>query len=227
MVITITDYKKKGKKDDVKIYIPVNPKNISCKFKGYFQEYNIINLGTTNIPAGDDITTISWSSFFPGNRLKKQPYVNRYKKPITFHNRLETWRKNGTKLKLNITGTPINFWVHIASYEPEISDAFGSIYYSIEFMKVVPISVDKVKKKTSKNKTSGKRTTKTSSQKKYTVKKGDCLWNISKKFYKTGTQWKKIYNANKSVIEKTAKKYGKKSSSNGHWIFPGTVLKIP
>lgn len=65
------------------------------------------------------------------------------------------------------------------------------------------------------------------SSKTYTVKKGDCLWKISKKFYGKGSQWKKIYKANKSTIEKAAKKHGRKSSSNGHWIYPGTKLKIP
>ena len=61
----------------------------------------------------------------------------------------------------------------------------------------------------------------------YTVKKGDCLWSIAKAAYGSGSKWKAIYEANKAVIESTAKKYGKSSSSNGHWIYPGTVLTIP
>jgi nucleoid-associated protein YgaU len=65
------------------------------------------------------------------------------------------------------------------------------------------------------------------SNKSYTVKSGDCLWNIAKKFYGNSAKWTDIYNANKSIIESTAKKYGKASSSNGHWIYPGTVLTIP
>jgi glycosyltransferase involved in cell wall biosynthesis len=32
---------------------------------------------------------------------------------------------------------------------------------------------------------------------------------------------------NKKIIEETATKHGKKSSSNGHWIYPGTKLLIP
>jgi LysM repeat protein len=70
-------------------------------------------------------------------------------------------------------------------------------------------------------------TKKTNSNKSYTVKSGDTLWAIAKKYYGKGSEWKKIYNANKSVIEKTAKNHGMSSSQTGHWIFPGTKLKIP
>lgn len=50
----------------------------------------------------------------------------------------------------------------------------------------------------------------------YTVKKGDCLWTIAKKFYNSGDQWKKIYEANRSVI-----------GSNPNLIYEGQVLIIP
>lgn len=61
----------------------------------------------------------------------------------------------------------------------------------------------------------------------YTVVSGDTLWAIAKKFYNSGAKYTIIYNANKDVIESTAKARGKSSSDNGHWIFPGTVLTIP
>lgn len=72
-----------------------------------------------------------------------------------------------------------------------------------------------------------KRPTESNSGKKYYVQSGDCLWSISKKFYGTGTKWKTIYNKNKTIIENTAKKAGRKSSENGHWIYTGTPLIIP
>lgn len=49
----------------------------------------------------------------------------------------------------------------------------------------------------------------------YTVKKGDCLWNIAKKYYGKGSLYTKIYNANKDKIK------------NPNKIYPGQVLKIP
>lgn len=229
MVITLTYCgTKKGTEDNVKIYFPVLPEQIGYKSAAHFHEYTIINKGAAKIPNGEDISTIGWESFFPGAKLKGNPYVSgKWESPKTLHNRLESWRKGGKKLKLNITGTPFSFWVYIDKYEASVQDAYGSIYYSIEFSKAVSVSVEKVaKKKKSKSKTTGTRAKK-STQKKYTVKKDDCLWDISKKFYKDATQWKKIYNANKTAIEKTAKKHGKKSSNQGWWIFPGQVLKIP
>lgn len=61
----------------------------------------------------------------------------------------------------------------------------------------------------------------------YVVVSGDTLWGISKRFYGTGTKYHVIYDANVDLIESTAKAHGKKSSDNGHWIWPGETLTIP
>lgn len=63
--------------------------------------------------------------------------------------------------------------------------------------------------------------------KSYTVVHGDTLWMIARRFYGSGIEYEGIYEANKGAIEDAAKGRGKKSSSHGHWIFPGTVLQIP
>lgn len=49
----------------------------------------------------------------------------------------------------------------------------------------------------------------------YTVVKGDCLWKIASKFYGSGSQYTRIYNANKDKIK------------NPNLIYPGQVLTIP
>lgn len=61
----------------------------------------------------------------------------------------------------------------------------------------------------------------------YTVKRGDNLWNLAKKYLGSGTKMKDIYLANKDVIEAEAKKHGKANSDNGHWIWPGMKINIP
>lgn len=49
----------------------------------------------------------------------------------------------------------------------------------------------------------------------YTVKSGDTLWAIAARFYGSGAQYTKIYNANRDKI------------SNPNLIYPGQVLTIP
>ena len=49
----------------------------------------------------------------------------------------------------------------------------------------------------------------------YPVQKGDCLWNIAKKFYGNGSKYTVIYDANKDKIK------------NPNLIYPGQILTIP
>ena len=61
----------------------------------------------------------------------------------------------------------------------------------------------------------------------YTVVKGDTLWTIADRLLGSPLRYAEIYDLNKEVIETEAQGRGKTDSSNGHWIFPGTVLQIP
>lgn len=61
----------------------------------------------------------------------------------------------------------------------------------------------------------------------YTVAKGDTLWKIAAQTLGSPTRYAEIYDLNKDVIEETARGRGKRDSSNGHWLFQGTTLKIP
>lgn len=52
-------------------------------------------------------------------------------------------------------------------------------------------------------------------QKKYTIKKGDTLSKIAKKFYGNANKWREIYQKNKKVIK------------NPNILIPGTEIVIP
>ena len=72
----------------------------------------------------------------------------------------------------------------------------------------------KTKKSSTKKKVSSSSRSK-SAKRTYTVKKGDCLWNIAKKFYGKGSLYTKIYDANTKKI------------ANPNRIYVGQVLVIP
>ena len=104
----------------------------------------------------------------------------------------------------------------IESFTYGEQDATGDIYYSVSLKEYIKPKVKKTTKD-SKAKTST-RTTKSSNKnsgKTYTVKSGDCLWNIAKQFYGDGSKYTKIYEANKDKI------------SNPDLIYVGQVLTIP
>ena len=50
---------------------------------------------------------------------------------------------------------------------------------------------------------------------------------IAKKQLNNDSAWKRIYQLNQKTIEDAARKHGRKSSSNGHYLYAGTVLKLP
>ena len=88
------------------------------------------------------------------------------------------------------------------------------------------------KKKKSSSKTTVEKKKKNRSEKKtketkYKIKSGDTLYSIARKKLGDGSKWKSIYTLNKKKIEAAAKAHGRKSSSNGHWIYSGTVIKLP
>ena len=155
--------------------------------------------------------------------------------PKSVIKKLENWRDKGTVLNLIISaGGGINVDVTINSFEYKKFGGKGDYSYSISFYRYRPLKIqttkdlgiDKKKKKTT-TRTNLKKSSTDKKKQTYTIKSGDCLWNIAKKFYGSGADWKKIYDANKTAIEKAAKKYGHKDSDQGDWIFPGTILTIP
>lgn len=61
----------------------------------------------------------------------------------------------------------------------------------------------------------------------YTIKYGDCLWNLAKKYYGSGAKYTIILNANRAALDADARKHGRKDCNNGNWIWPGSKITIP
>ena len=98
---------------------------------------------------------------------------------------------------------------------------YGGCAFTMEIVEIRIAKSPLVAKKTSvqaqvtkKTTTTTSKTTKPSS-KKYTVKRGDTLWAIAKKYYGNGAKYTKIVSANKNLIK------------NPNVIQVGWVLTIP
>lgn len=222
MTVDIYIREKSGKRE---IRIPLIPEELPFQ-KGDVTvvSYEIMGLGEVAIPSGTELGTWTWQSAFPGEYRKNDPLIRgSWMAPETYDSILNDWKANGTELNLLVTGYPINADVYVKEYHSKAAGAFGDIVYELTFFEARTIVVTTTK--VAQTAATTTRPAATSST--HTVKSDDTLWDIAKMFYGSGAKWGIIYNANKDIIEKTARSRGMKSSDNGHWIFSGTVLTIP
>lgn len=207
------------------------PDEVKAKTTGNFLSYNFINRGEVKLPNGQKLCSYSWKGTLPGEGMKKMPFIkqHQYHTPKEMITCIEKWRNNHTKLVLMLTETPINATVYLKSFDYTPTGGVGNYDYSIEFIEAKDVTVQTiVEAKTtestqSSNISSGSRpatsttNTNTNSEqtKTYTVKKGDCLWNIAKAKLGSGAKYQLIYNLNSGTIK------------NPNLIYPGQVLLLP
>jgi len=211
------------------IRIPWLPETILFKSGGTVRaSYDIMNKGPAEIPTGSGLCEYSWESVFPGKyRTDRSMQRGEWQDPAAYHNILEDWKAKGTPLVILAVGYPINKDVYLDDYIGKAAGGFGDIEYEVSFIEDREITISSTKEASGGGTQRPAATTTT-----YTIKQGDTLWSIAQRFLGSGARWIEIYNANKEIIESTAKKRWKaagidRDSQNGHWIFPGTVITIP
>ena len=125
--------------------------------------------------------------------------------------------KAGDTVKLNGLGKYLSGNYYVKDITRQISSSgysHSATLIKTDFGKFLKVSSSKksTKKETKKVNSSSKAD---SAKRTYTVKKGDCLWNIAKKYYGDGRKYTKIYDANTSKI------------ANPNLIYVGQKLVIP
>lgn len=141
---------------------------------------------------------------------------------------LQEWKTTKAVVRVIISDMKINLAMLIDDFTYSMREGDGDIYYTISFSEYRTLNVPSVQI-TTKVRNNGllSRPAPAAAGGSYTVVGGDTLWGISKQKYGNGSSYPKIYNANNGTIEASAKKHGKSSSDNGHWIYPGNVYTIP
>lgn len=205
-----------------RLQIPVLPEKIEISYPSKNDTVYVYGVGEVTIKKHPGAFVMKWSSFFPATKC--QGCIDNPKKPKECLDFMKKVMEIEKPAKIVYTGgaCQLSSQCTIKFEVSEVGGDIGTIHYSITITEYKKTCVRKlkVKKKNGKKKAKVKKTSKRSNSKstagKYTVKKGDCLWNIAKKFYGNGAKYTIIYNANKKVI-----------GSNPNLIYPGQVLVIP
>ena len=203
-----------------KIQLPVLPESFKIKNGSSNSSVDIVGLGEIIIMQSRPALQFSFSSFFPAARFPGMQ-VSRITPPLSLIQKINGWKASKKPAHFIATACGIDIYVAIYNfdYSEEGGDP-GTYQYSMTLKEYREISVRQVKVDIPKEEATVNkeepRVDNTVPPKTYTVKSGDCLWNIAKMYYGNGADYSKIYNANNEII-----------GGNPNLIYPGQVLTIP
>ena len=239
------------------ILMPVTPGSISLKIGNNNKTVTLINEGEVNLIKTPGLTEITIDElllpavhypFAHYGSMESIQDVLYNEKNKTFHRpqyylaKLEAWKKQKKPVKFKLIRTTPNYqkllWdtkfdCTIEDYEiMEDADKYGMdvcVKLSLKEYRYWGVKKLVLKKKKGNGVIGHAKKSRRSKEaaRTYKTKKGDTLKKIAKKQLNDTSKAKKVYTLNKKVIESAAKKHGRKSSSNGRYLYKGTKLKLP
>ncbi len=209
--------------------LPVTPSKLEVTIRSMDKTLTLINEGEINVLKKAGLTEVEFTCEIPQTRYPYAVYKEGFKEADYFLDYLEML-KNGRKPFQFIVCRRLphgrklfstNLKVTLEDYKltEEAGNGFD-LTVKIKLKqwrdygtKLVSIVMNQAAAQPCRAADTSPRPAKAAS---YTVAKGDCLWNIAKKFYGSGSRYTLIYDANRALI-----------GGNPNLIYPGQVLTIP
>ena len=215
-----------------KMLCPVAPSKLQLKIKNKNKTMTLINEGEINILKEAGLTEISFDLLLPNVKYPFATYKSSFIKAKVFLDEFEKLKVSKKPFQFIVTRTfpdekilfDTDIKVSLEDYEIKEDSKQGfDVMVSVKLKqyrdfgtKTCDITFEDTKPKVVEKPTrAAENSPAPSSNQTYTVKKGDCLWNIAKKFYGNGSKYTLIYNANKDKIK------------SPNLIYTGQVLTIP
>lgn len=226
-----------------RVLLPVTPSALTLKAVNQNKTVTLVNEGQINILKLPGLSKISFSALLPNHPYPFAQYESGFRDAHYYMDKLELLKTKCQPFVFDVIRTDdtgrllmdsTSMQVSLEVYElNEDADRYGTdVMAKIELLQyreygTKTIAFKKAESKTAATVTEKRETTTAPKTGDYTVKQGDNLWDIARVKLGNGARQTEIYALNKDVIEAAAKKYGRASSSNGWWIYPGTVLRLP
>jgi hypothetical protein len=200
------------KSEDDKIRLPVLPSSFEVTDTMNNVSVTLHSLGEVSLKGTRGLLSLPLSSFFPAEEYDFLNYADGLLSPYEYVDKIRSWLDK--VIQVIITDTNIDFKAKIEKFSYGESDSTGDVTYSLDLKEHREASFGK--KRTAKDAAGS-----------YKVKDGDTLNKIAKKATGSASNSAAIYKANKSIIEKVAKKHKRESSKKGKYLYAGTKLVIP
>lgn len=215
------------------VLLPIPPKKLELKISNQNKTYDLMNYSEINVLKSPGLTSIEFDILLPNVKYPFATYKNNFQNAKYFLGILENLKVNKSAFQFIVirkfpNGTGIfdtNIKVSLEDYTitDSTDEGFDTTVkiklkqYREYSTKTVKVTIKQYKPPVVTRTVTTNNTAAASkpSGQNYTVRRGDCLWNIAKKFYGNGSQYTKIYNANRDKIK------------NPNLIYPNQVLWIP
>ena len=215
-----------------KMLCPVAPSKLQLKIKNQNKTMTLINEGEVNILKEAGLTEVSFDLLLPNVKYPFANYKSGFVSAKVFLDEIEKLKVEKKPFQFIVTRTfpdgkmlfDTDMKVSLEDYDIKEDSKQGfDVTVSIKLKqykdygtKTCDVTFENDKPKVvPKDTRAAENSPAPSSNQTYTVKKGDCLWNIAKKFYGNGSKYTIIYNANKDKIK------------SPNLIYTGQVLTIP
>lgn len=210
------------------VLLPVSPEKITMKVNNANKTMTLINEGEVNFLKQAGLTEFEFDVLIPAVQYSFAEYDDGFKSPAYFINHFTNLKTSKEPFQFIISrqmpdgklmfDNDMSVSLETYSVKEQANNGLDLIVsiklkqykaYGTKIVKVVNDTATVTNERPSTNSPAPKKETT------YTVKSGDCLWNIAKKFYGNGSKYTKIYEANKDKIK------------NPNLIYPNQVLVIP
>lgn len=214
------------------VLLPIPPKKLELKISNQNKTYDLMNYSEINVLKNPGLTSIEFEVLLPNVKYPFAMYKNDFQNAKYYLGILENLKVNKSAFQFIVirkfpNGNSIfdtNIKVSIEDYT--ITDSTDEGFdtrvkiklkqYREYSTKTVQVTIKQYKPPVvTRTVTTNNTAASKPSGQNYTVKRGDCLWNIAKKYYGNGSKYTTIYNANRDKIK------------NPNLIYPGQVLWIP
>lgn len=210
------------------VLLPIPPESFSLKIKNTNKTVTLINEGEINILKEAGLTDLEFKVLIPAVEYSFATYEGGFKPQSYFLTHFENLKTEKEPFQLIVSRKmsngkllfDTNMTVSLEDYQinEKSNEGFDLVVsiklkqYRLYGTKIVKVdnNVASVENQREQSKSPAPKQDTT-----YTVKSGDCLWNIAKEFYGNGSKYTKIYEANKDKI------------TNPNLIYPGQTLIIP
>ena len=208
------------------VLLPIAPEKFTWKVRNTNKTMSLINEGEINFLKQAGLTEFEFDALIPAVQYSFATYDDGFKRPSFFLDHFEKLKADKEPFQFIVTrqmpdgkllfDNDISVSLEEYTIKEQVKEGLDLVVtiklkqfkpYGTKIVKVVNNNATVTNQRQSNNSLT-KDTT-------YTVKKGDCLWNIAKKYYGDGSKYTKIYEANKDKI------------TNPNLIYVDQVLVIP